>query len=71
MVRIQRLVRNGNSTVFTVSAEMLLALKWHRGDEVLVELKDAHLVVRRWPTAETTHAVAAGTLGDRRRTRRR
>ena len=49
MRTIVRLYRNGSSSVVTIHPQILRALKWHRGDELIVEPIGDGLVVSKWP----------------------
>lgn len=68
MRRLQKLVRNGNSTQVTLSPQMMCFLGWLPGEAIIVELTDNKNVVVRRPTADDfapKHTVAVtldGTL---------
>lgn len=49
MRRLQKLVRNGNSTQVTLSPQMLTWLGWLPGEAIIVELTENKSVVVRRP----------------------
>lgn len=50
MRRLQKLVRNGNSTQVTLSPQMLDFLGWVPGQEILVELTEHNFLIVRRPS---------------------
>lgn len=49
MRRLQKLVRNGNSTQVTLSPQMLFFLGWLPGEAIIVELTENKSIVVRRP----------------------
>lgn len=49
MRRLQKLIRNGNSTMVTLSPQVLAWLGWVPGQLIVVELTDSKRVVIRAP----------------------
>lgn len=49
MRRLQKLVRNGNSTQVTLSPQMLTWLGWLPGEAIIVELTEQKNIVIRRP----------------------
>lgn len=61
MRALQKLVRNGNSTQFTIPRALLIELGWLPGESVIVELlEDGALRLRR-PVPEDFLSVQRGT----------
>lgn len=50
MRKLQKLVRNGNSTQVTLAPQMLCFLGWLPGEAVIVELTENKSIVLRRPT---------------------
>lgn len=50
MRKLQKLVRNGNSTQFTIPHQMLTELGWIAGDYVLVEVLEDRSLHLRYPS---------------------
>lgn len=62
MRRLQKLVRNGNSTQVTLAPQMMNFLGWLPGQEVIVELTEHNFLIVRRPSpsdfaAKITRAV--------------
>lgn len=49
MKRLQKLVRNGNSTQVTLAPQMLAFLGWVSGQEIIVELTEHNFLIVRRP----------------------
>lgn len=64
MKRLQKLVRNGNSTQVTLPPQMMNFLSWLPGQEIIVELTDHGFVIIRKPSPSdfTTRPNGAVTL---------
>lgn len=52
MRRLQKLVRNGNSTQVTLAPQMLCWLGWLPGESIIVELTENKSIVIRRPGAD-------------------
>lgn len=50
MRRLQKLVRNGNSTQVTLAPQMLDFLGWVPGQEIIVELTEHQFLIIRRPS---------------------
>lgn len=64
MKRLQRLVRNGNSTQVTLAPQMINFLGWLPGQEIIVELTDHNFIIVRKPAPSdyATRPTGAVTL---------